>query len=136
MRKTPVEDYLEEISITLPEETYGRLSDAIYETNVKFDQEIKSRVAENVKLRELMYERAHAYAIQNMTEDELRITATNALEDNAKLRELVKEMRVCLEDECKRCHKWGDTCDLEHEMRELGIEIERINRSYTVKSEY
>lgn len=43
--------------------------------------------------------------------------------DNAKLRELVKEMRVCLEDECKRCHEWdGDICDLEHQMRELGVE--------------
>lgn len=40
---------------------------------------------------------------------------------NAKLRELVKEMRVCLEDECKRCHEWGDACDLEHRMRELGV---------------
>lgn len=39
--------------------------------------------------------------------------------ENAKLRELVKEMRVCLEDECKRCHEWGDTCDLEHQMCEL-----------------
>lgn len=54
MRKTPVEDYLEEISTTLSEETYGRLSDAIYETNVDFDQEIESRVAENAKLRELV----------------------------------------------------------------------------------
>ena len=43
--------------------------------------------------------------------------------ENAKLRELVKEMRVCLEDECKRCHEWGDACDLEHQMRELGIEV-------------
>ena len=86
MRKTPVEDYLEEISITLPEEAYGRLSDAIYETNVEFDQEIESRV-----------------------------------DENAKLRELVKEMRACLEDECKRCHEWGYTCDLEHQMRELGV---------------
>lgn len=53
MRNTPVEDYLEEVSTTLPEEIYGRLSDAIYETNVDFDQEIESRVAENAKLREL-----------------------------------------------------------------------------------
>lgn len=44
--------------------------------------------------------------------------------ENAKLRELVKEMRVCLEDECKRCHEWGDACDLEHQMRELGMEVE------------
>ena len=44
--------------------------------------------------------------------------------ENAKLRELVKEMLVCLEDECKRCHEWGDTCDLEQCMTELGIEVE------------
>lgn len=43
--------------------------------------------------------------------------------ENAKLWELVKEMRVCLEDECKRCHEWGDACDLEHQMRELGVEV-------------
>lgn len=42
--------------------------------------------------------------------------------ENDKLRELVKEMRVCLEDECKRCHEWGDACDLEHQMRDLGVE--------------
>ena len=47
----------------------------------------------------------------------------DALDENAKLRELVKEMRVCLEDECKRCHEWGDICDLEQCMRELGMEV-------------
>lgn len=46
-------------------------------------------------------------------------------DENAKLLELVKGMRVCLEDECKRCHEWGgDICDLEHQMRELGIEVD------------
>jgi hypothetical protein len=45
--------------------------------------------------------------------------------DNDRLRELVKEMRVCLEDECKRCHEWGDACDLELQMRELGVEVEQ-----------
>lgn len=44
--------------------------------------------------------------------------------ENAKLRELVRDMRVCLEDECKRCHEWGDTCDLEQQMRELGVEVD------------
>ena len=44
--------------------------------------------------------------------------------ENDKLRELVKEMRVCLEDECKRCHEWGDACDLEHQLRELGVEVD------------
>ena len=44
--------------------------------------------------------------------------------ENEKLRELVKEMRVCLEDECKRCHEWGDICDLERRMSELGIMVQ------------
>ena len=44
--------------------------------------------------------------------------------ENEKLRKLVNDMRVCLEDECKRCHEWGDICDLEHQMRELGIEVD------------
>lgn len=44
--------------------------------------------------------------------------------ENAKLRELVKEMRVCLKDECKRCHEWGDICDLEHQMRELVVAVD------------
>lgn len=52
MRRTPVEDYLEEISTTLPEETYGYLSDAIYETNCDFDEEVASHRAENAKLRD------------------------------------------------------------------------------------
>lgn len=54
MRKTPVEDYLEEISTTLTEETYGRLSDAIYETSCEFDEEVASYRAENAKLRKLV----------------------------------------------------------------------------------
>lgn len=41
----------------------------------------------------------------------------------ASLEELVIEMRTCLVDECKRCHEWGDSCDLEGNMRELGIEV-------------
>lgn len=44
--------------------------------------------SENTKLRELIYERAHEHAIQHMTEDELRITTANALDENRKLREL------------------------------------------------
>lgn len=54
---------------------------------------ITELLAENAKLRELMYERAHVYAIQNMTEDELRITATNVMEDNAKLREQIERLQ-------------------------------------------
>lgn len=53
----------------------------------------------------------------------LREENENLRAENDRLRESVKEMRVCLEDECKRCHEWGDACDLEHQMRELGIEV-------------
>ena len=56
--------------------------------------------------------------------DELDAKFSDLKNDNAVLRKLVKEMRVCMEDECKRCHEWGDTCDLEHQMRELGVEVE------------
>ena len=52
-------------------------------------EEYRALVAENARLRDLMYERAHVHAIQHMTEDELRVTAANALDENAKLRELL-----------------------------------------------
>ena len=45
-------------------------------------------------------------------------------EQTEQLRELVKDMRVCLEDECKRCHEWGDACELEQCVRELGVEVD------------
>lgn len=65
---------------------------------------------ENRELRELMYSRAHRFALQNMTEDELRIVATNLLEQINKYRELVSvmssefaEMGRCLETPCGEC---------------------------------
>lgn len=47
---------------------------------------------ENARLRDLIYGRAHVHAIQHMTEDELRITAANVMEENRKLRELIADM--------------------------------------------
>lgn len=44
--------------------------------------------------------------------------------ENANLRELVRDMRKCLSDECKRCHEWGDVCDLDESLRDLGIEVD------------
>ena len=41
--------------------------------------------------------------------------------ENARLRKLVWDMRVCLEDECERCHDLSDSCDLESRIRDLGI---------------
>lgn len=52
-------------------------------------EEYRALVAENARLRDLMYDRAHDHAIQHMTEDELRITATNAMDENRRLREML-----------------------------------------------
>lgn len=54
MRQTPVNDYLEEISTELPEELYGNLSDAVYETVCDFDEEVAQLKAENSKLRDTL----------------------------------------------------------------------------------
>lgn len=78
MRSTPVEEYLEEISTTLSEETYGRLSDAIYETNCEFDEEVASYRAENAKL-----------IVRLNTE---HIVRQNTEVENAKLRELCADL--------------------------------------------
>ena len=84
---------------------------------------------ENDKLRDLMYERAHVYAIQNMTEDELRITATNVMDDNAKLRELALGLGQCAQGvDCEDCllHDLTepDHCREERLSRELELEVE------------
>lgn len=65
--------------------------------------------AENAKLRT---------QLADVTESVGRIE-----ERCAKLRELCADMHECLEDECKRCHEWGDMCDLEYEMRKLGVMV-------------
>lgn len=77
-------------------------------------------MAENAKLRELMYERAHVYAIQHMTEDELRITATNVMEDNAKLRELLSSYWKAVHSPATP----NVPRDYLAEMRELGVEVD------------
>lgn len=48
-------------------------------------------------LRDLMYSHAREHAIQHMTEDELRITLANELDENHKLRELVRDYDKTLE---------------------------------------
>lgn len=85
---------------------------------------------ENAKLRDLMYERAHRHAIQHMTEDELRIVATNALDENHELRELVRDMwKGCPADvyycihHCPSYDKTSESnCKLYDRMKEFGIE--------------
>lgn len=90
---------------------------------------------ENARLKELIYDRAHDYAIQHMTEDELRITAANAMDDNRKLRELMSVMAYCIQGwrECDGCRVNGGSgiitgragCDvLLDRLRELGVEVD------------
>lgn len=72
-------------------------------------EEYRALVAENASLHDLMYSRAHDHAIQNMTEDELRITAANALEENRKLRELATGLYRCWQgEECEGCPMQDD----------------------------
>lgn len=78
---------------------------------------------ENARLRELMYDRAHVHAIQHMTEDELRITAANVMEENRKLRELCEDCAIEL-------YANGNVTDaatenLFDDMRKLGIKVGR-----------
>lgn len=92
-------------------------------------EEYRALVAENARLRDLMYGRAHDYAIQHMTEDELRITATNALDENRKLRELVRDYDKMLEvsiigyDGPDAPHLGAVYISLRSRMHELGVEV-------------
>ena len=80
---------------------------------------------ENAKLRDLMYERAHRHAIQHMTEDELRIVATNVLDENAKLRELVASVwRLFAEHGAVHPSDLPEVDAVRNDMRELGIEVD------------
>lgn len=83
---------------------------------------------ENRELRELMYSRAHRFALQNMTEDELRIVATNLLEQINKYRELVSvmssefaEMGRCHETPCGECPVLEECEREEALLQELGL---------------
>ena len=94
--------------LSMPYDVYSELFDAVDGLGV----EIENLQAENAKLREYIERKK---GLQDFA---------RLVDENSKLRELVREMRVCLEDECKRCHEWGDICDLEQCMRELGIEVD------------
>ena len=88
------------------------------EKDVLFQHITKLQV-ENDKLRDLMYERAHRYALHHMTEDELRIVATNLMEDNTELQELI----IDLVKECKHNH-FKLPSRLINRIKELEIEME------------
>ena len=100
---------------------------------------VEEECAESVHLEGLLGidDKETSWLVQWRSEDAADVRAENAklrtqradvtesvgrMEERcAKLRELAWDMHECLEDECKRCHEWGDICDLEHEMRELGV---------------
>lgn len=45
--------------------------------------------------------------------------------ENAKLRELAKHLYVCTRhNRCSACEYYGDACDFEYDLDELGIEVE------------
>ena len=91
------------------------------ERTIKYLHErCKEEEAENALLRELMYDRAHVHAIQHMTEDELRITAANALDENRKLRALCAALYGFAYDE----HPDGAELNFVDRMRELGVEVD------------
>jgi hypothetical protein len=84
----------------------------------------KEKETENARLRDLMYDRAHVHAIQHMTEDELRVTAANALDENVKLRELATGLYRCWQGEgCEGCPMQDDDgwCVRDIQLRKLGV---------------
>lgn len=45
--------------------------------------------------------------------------------ENVELRELVRHLRECTRHNvCAACEYAGDACDFDHDMRELGIEVD------------
>lgn len=115
MRQTPVNDYLEDISTELPEEIYGHLSDAIYETVCEFDEEVAQLKDENARLQEVVSdgeENARLILGESRT---LRA-------ENAKLRELITDVHEALcSDKAGMFHKLI-LASMEDDMREMGIE--------------
>lgn len=80
---------------SMPYDVYSELFDSIDALGTELDR----LQSENAKLRDLMHERASRRAIDHMTEDELRIWATNLYDrideleaENAKLRESVSNL--------------------------------------------
>lgn len=61
----------------------------------------------------------------NVENAKLRSARDMWQENDAKLRELVRHLYECsFHRTCKRCKYIGETCDFEHDMRELGMEVE------------
>lgn len=53
------------------------------------------------------------------------LDVADALDENDKLRELVKHLRECVRHTvCALCPYSGGVCDFDHDMRELGIEVD------------
>lgn len=93
--------------------------------------DLQDALAENAKLRELMYERAHKHAIHHMTEDELRITAANVMAENAKLTKLARWMYQVMDESCAVHYPYEPApvsmqalMRAEKELQALGIEVD------------
>lgn len=106
---------------TIPKEEYRALvaeNERLQEQSERLFDKTLELATENARLRELIYDRAHVHAIQHMTEDELRVTATNVMEENRKLRELVRDLYA----EWRFAHARMRYIVLQHEERMRGIE--------------
>lgn len=56
--------------------------------------------------------------------NDLHAENAKLLNENAKLRELVRHMRSCMVNkDCDTCVYRADACDFEYDMHELGIEV-------------
>lgn len=142
MRQTPVNDYLEEISTKLPEELYGNLSDAIYETVCEFDEEAAQLQAENAKLVDVLHEveqeAIHAYhclqqdcvTIANSSEHFFKkwwraeCELDRAKAENAKLLEFVSDIWPSVKGDVRGMRMSArEFQKLRNRARELGIEV-------------
>ena len=85
-------------------------------------------------LRNAMWDRANARAIDFMKEDELRATCADLYDHIDELKALVRDMYTCIDHmdglynflDCRNCKNDGDAadCDFEGRMESLGVEVE------------
>ena len=119
--------------------------DMLYESLHESWNEIEELKAENTRLREQNYclmkddllhwlTDATAYE-QHEREREMQASTAELQAENAKLRELVRDMWTCIQtadksdnawDECPRCSLWNGNnnhrCEFDRRMKELGVE--------------
>ena len=84
------------------------------------DREMERLEAENARLRAdaAHWELANCPGCVNVAD------LQEALEENAKLRELAKHLYICVRNvACDACEYAADDCDFEYELRELGVPL-------------